>query len=84
MNTQYSTSPSVPCGFSCKVSGSKILTMTLSRGTPTHPRRLFSHVLLPVDTTGAVCVFGGGGRGGECVCVCGVSVCVCVCVCVCV
>ena len=28
--------------------------MILSRGTPTQPNLLFSQVLLPVDTTGAV------------------------------
>lgn len=50
--------------------------MTLSRGTPTHPSLLLAHVLLPVDTTGAVCV-------GVCVCMGGAGESVRLCMCVC-
>jgi hypothetical protein len=51
----------VPLSLSSRVSGSKIFTITLSRGTPTHPNRRLSQVLLPVETTGAV----GRERGGR-------------------
>ena len=75
----------MPLAFSSSVSGSRILTITLSKGTPTHPSLLLTHVLLPVDTTGAVCVCGGerGDGAREVVRGCeeeGMCVCVCMCV----
>ena len=42
------TSPSVSLGISCRVSGSMILTFTPGIGTPTQPKRRFSHDTVPV------------------------------------